>query len=175
MLYSGAWKSVTPLELPIFLHEHDLKHHQIFIQDLKVDPIKQTRQKYNTWSSQKYRTILKGSRTFEHHCRCMVISVVFVKAVMSIICFNPYPKVRYKKKNTQFILLIKVISWDVCISLVFGVISYSLARNPNYNYTPNCRVDLTAIKLSSSVIHFFFPITIKHRRSETSSLKSIFQ
>ncbi len=46
--YSAAWKFVNPLELYIFLHKYDPKHHQIFAQVLKVDKenwIKQMRQK----------------------------------------------------------------------------------------------------------------------------------
>ncbi len=40
---------VNPLEFSIFLHKYDPKHHQIFIQVLKVDKenqIKQVREKY---------------------------------------------------------------------------------------------------------------------------------
>ncbi len=48
-IYSAAWKFVNPLELSIFLHKYDPKHHQTFAQVLKVDkenPIKQMRQIY---------------------------------------------------------------------------------------------------------------------------------
>ncbi len=47
--YSAAWSFVNPLECSISLHKYGPKHHQIFIEVLKVDKenrIKQVREKY---------------------------------------------------------------------------------------------------------------------------------